>query len=146
MEDIKSRWDQIVDYTDATHPTNSQESMGPAIQNLQTATKAAVGNENIDPEKLLAQEFPATDFQYTERDLSLYALGIGAARDATNPKELQFVYELSGDGFRAFPTYAVIFPFGTLMKLIDMEGIDFNPMMLLHGEQYLEVPKGKITA
>ena len=141
IEEVKSNWDRIVDFSDATHPANSQESMGPAIENLQTAKQAPAGNEDIDPDKLIGQEFPAADFQYTERDLSLYALGIGAARDATDPKELQFVYELSGDGFKAFPTYPVIFPFGVLMNLVDMEGINFNPMMLLHGEQYLEVPK-----
>ena len=141
VEDVQKNWERITDFSDATHPGDVQESMGPAVENLQTANQRPVGNENIDPEKLLGQEFPDTEFHYTERDVSLYALGIGAARRATDPKELPFVYELSGDGFRVFPTYAVTFPFGTLMKLVDMEGIKFNPMMLLHGEQYLEVPK-----
>lgn len=141
IEDVKGKWAGIVDFTDATHPTNSQESMGPAIENLQSANQAKVGNENIDPDKLIGQEFAPSKFEYTERDVSLYALGIGSARDAADPKELQFVYEMSGEGFKVFPTYGVVFPFGTVLGLVDMEGLNFDPMMLLHGEQYLEVKK-----
>jgi len=36
-EQLHDQWDAITDFTDATHPTNSQESMGAAMQNLQTA-------------------------------------------------------------------------------------------------------------
>jgi 3-hydroxyacyl-CoA dehydrogenase/3a,7a,12a-trihydroxy-5b-cholest-24-enoyl-CoA hydratase len=117
--------------------------MAPAVENLATATQTApAGNENIQPEKLIGAKFDPATLQYNERDLSLYALGIGMAHEGPgDPRELQYVYESAGQGFKAFPTYAVIFPFGTLTKLTNMEGIKFNPMMLLHGEQTLEVPK-----
>ena len=37
---------------------------------------------------------------YTERDLALYALGVGAAHDPMDTKDLPYVYEMSGDGFK----------------------------------------------
>lgn len=104
----------------------------------ETASKP--GNENIQPDKLIGQEFEPATLHYTERDVSLYALGIGMARDPMDLNELPFVYELSNMGHKVFPTFGVTFPFGTLLKLVDMEGINFNPMMLLHGEQRLELP------
>ncbi len=143
VDDVRNKWKEIGDYTDATHPGNSTESMMPAIENLATLKQtAAPGNENIQPEKLIGQKFDAAKLHYSERDLSLYALGIGMAHGGPkDARELQYTYEGASTGFKAFPTYAVIFPFGTLTKLTNMDGIKFNPMMLLHGEQTLEVPK-----
>ena len=48
---------------------------------------------------------PEVTSSYDERDLSLYALGVGAAQNPLG-NELQFVYERSGDGFQALPTGA----------------------------------------
>jgi len=143
VDDVQKKWKEIGDYTDATHPGNSTESMMPAIENLATLKQtAALGNENIQPEKLIGAKFDPATLHYNERDLSLYALGIGMAHGGPkDPRELQYTYEGASTGFKAFPTYAVIFPFGTLTKLTNMDGIKFNPMMLLHGEQTLEVPK-----
>ena len=143
VEDVREKWSQICDFASVTHPANNQEAMLPAVENLATAKQSKpVGNENIQPEKLIGQKFEPAKLKYSERDLSLYALGIGVAHGGPgDPRELQYVYESAGNGFKAFPTYGVIFPFGTLTKLTNMEGLKFNPMMLLHGEQTLEVPK-----
>lgn len=143
VDDVRAKWKQISDYADATHPGNSTESMMPAVENLATLKQtAAPGNENIQPEKLIGAKFDPAKLHYNERDLSLYALGIGMAHGGPkDPRELQYTYEGASTGFKAFPTYGVIFPFGTLTKLTNMDGIKFNPMMLLHGEQTLEVPK-----
>ncbi len=143
VEDVRQKWAQIGDFADATHPGTAQESMLPAIENLGTAKQTApAGNENIQPEKLIGAKFDPATLHYNEKDLSLYALGIGIAHGGPkDPRELQYIYEGASTGFKAFPTYGVIFPFGTLTKLTNMEGIKFNPMMLLHGEQTLEVPK-----
>ena len=141
-EAIHQKWDQISDYTDADHPADVQSSMGPAIQNLSSAKKPAAGNANIDPDKIIGKELTPQTNSYTERDLSLYALGIGMAHEGPkDEKELQYVYELSQGGQKAFPTYAVTFPFNTLAQLMNLDGLEFNPMMLLHGEQYVEVPR-----
>ena len=92
----------------------------------------------FDTAALLAHEFEPMTFTYTERDVSLYALGVGAPADPLDPDELKFVYELSGQGFAVLPGFAALFP----GKMIDVlltgslpGGLTFNPMMLVHGEQ-----------
>src|ERR1051325_4708179 len=67
---------------------------------------------------------------YTERDVMLYALGVGAGRD-----ELQFTYE--GD-LKVLPTFAVIPAFPAMMNLGNVMS-DVNPAMVLHGEQSINL-------
>ena len=74
------------------------------------------------------------EFQYTERDSMLYALGIGFMRDPLNEKELPFVYE---NGLKAVPTMATVIAFG--QSLIGLTGVNF--LMLVHGEQRLTIHK-----
>jgi 3-hydroxyacyl-CoA dehydrogenase/3a,7a,12a-trihydroxy-5b-cholest-24-enoyl-CoA hydratase len=66
---------------------------------------------------------------------------VGAAADPLDSSELQFVYELSQGGHKVLPTFAVTFPFAVVHQVVGMPGLKFNPMMLLHGEQYLEVKR-----
>ncbi len=42
---------------------------------------------------MVGYEFPTVSRTYTERDVMLYALAVGAARNPTDPEELKFVYE-----------------------------------------------------
>lgn len=104
-------------------------------------------------EQLVGHEFAPITFEYTERDVSLYALGIGAPYDWLDQDELKFVYELSGQGFQVLPTFPVLYPSKMINIMItgSIGGIEFNPMMLVHGEQYIEIRKsiptsGKITS
>lgn len=103
-------------------------------------------------EQILSYQFDPITFHYSERDVSLYALGIGAPADPLDQAELKYVYELSGEGFQVFPTFAVLFPSRMIDVMLTgrLPGLTFNPMMLLHGEQFLEVkktlsPSGVIT-
>ncbi|ONM23254.1 Enoyl-CoA hydratase 2 peroxisomal [Zea mays] len=51
----------------------------------------------VDPMVVLAHEFPEVSFDYDERDVALYALGVGACGDdAVDEKELHFVYHRDG--------------------------------------------------
>lgn len=95
----------------------------------------------VDVETILNHQFPAITMTYTERDVSLYALGVGAPADPLDQKELQFVYERSSEDFKALPTFAVLYPSRVIDELLtgDLPGLRFNPMMLLHGEQFTEV-------
>lgn len=87
-------------------------------------------------QEALKTESKGTEFNYTERDIMLYNLGIGAKRT-----DLRYVFEGAED-FQAIPTFGVIPPFDTEFPYsFDDLVPNFNPMMLLHGEQYLEVKK-----
>jgi (3R)-3-hydroxyacyl-CoA dehydrogenase / 3a,7a,12a-trihydroxy-5b-cholest-24-enoyl-CoA hydratase / enoyl-CoA hydratase 2 len=94
-------------------------------------------------QELIGHEFPPLTFSYSERDVCLYALGVGTPAHWLEQDDLQFVYELSTKGFKALPTFGVLYP----SKMIDVlvggkiGQLEFNPMMLVHGEQYLEIRK-----
>ncbi len=106
-----------------------------------TTNSKKPGNEFVDLDQALGYQFKPTEYSYTERDASLYALSVGAAVDAVDERELQFVYELNRSGFRVLPTFAVVFPFGALEQIVAVPGLKFNLMNLLHGEQYLEIKR-----
>jgi acyl dehydratase len=71
------------------------------------------------------------DYSYTERDLMLYALGIGFTRE-----NLEYVYEGSKE-FGAFPTYGVILPGNAAAEAF--LATKANYAMVVHGEQALEI-------
>jgi multifunctional beta-oxidation protein len=77
-----------------------------------------------------------TEFAYDDRDVILYNLGVGAKRS-----DLPWVYE-GNDKFEALPTFGVI-PYFSAQAPYNIDDIvpNFSPMMLLHGEQYLEIRK-----
>jgi acyl dehydratase len=82
------------------------------------------------------------EFAYEERDLIIYALGIGFTKE-----DQDYVYE-GAKNFRAFPTYGVIIPFHAGAEAFLSTKANFA--MAVHGEQYLELHaslprKGKIA-
>jgi acyl dehydratase len=68
-------------------------------------------------------------YAYTERDVMLYALGVGCGRE-----DLPFVYEKQ---LRVLPTFAVIASFPAMMNLGG--ALRVNPAMVLHGEQAIDL-------
>jgi 3-hydroxyacyl-CoA dehydrogenase/3a,7a,12a-trihydroxy-5b-cholest-24-enoyl-CoA hydratase len=138
---VKARWSRITSFDGATHPTDIQTSMAPILENLQAGPSKG-GNDLVDADLALGYEYPELSSVYDERDLAMYALGIGAARDPLG-KDLQLVYELHNDGFVAFPTYAVIPAMKGLIGLMQqghqVPGLNYGLDRLLHGEQYTEV-------
>jgi acyl dehydratase len=81
-------------------------------------------------------------FQYTWKDVVLYALGIGAQAD-----ELPFVYENYPGGLQVFPSFAALAAGGLVLDFAEhLEGNRF-----LHGEQLIRLyhpipPQGKILS
>jgi len=138
---VRQAWQSITDFTEATHPTDVANAMQPVMDNL--GSKSQGGNEFIDVDAALGYAFPETTSSYDERDLSLYALGVGAAQDPLDTKELQYVYELHGDGFRPLPTFGVIPALNSVMKMLaegkQAPGLNYGLDRVLHGEQYTEV-------
>jgi acyl dehydratase len=78
------------------------------------------------------------EFTYSERDLIIYALGIGFTK-----QNLEYVYEGAKD-FKAFPTYGVILPSNAGAEAFLSTKANFA--MVVHGEQGLQIhnplPKG----
>ncbi len=140
-EAIAEKWATVCDFTDADNPATVQDSTIPVMANLKSIHKA--GSEFVDPDTAIGFQFPPTEFAYTEREASLYALAVGTARDPLDPQDLQFVYENHADGFKVLPTFAVIFPFeaATQLATTKIPGLIFNPMMILQGEHYLELKR-----
>jgi acyl dehydratase len=77
----------------------------------------------------VGKKLGAVTHTYTERDVMLYALGVGAGTD-----ELQFTYDRD---LKVLPTFAVIPAFPAMMNLGG--AMDVNPAMVLHGEQRIEL-------
>ncbi len=89
---------------------------------------------------IVGKELPSQTFEYTQRDVMLYALGVGAGLD-----ELDFIYEKN---LKTLPTFAVIPAFPAMGGLGSL--ITFNPALLLHGEQAIRLngpipTSGKLT-
>jgi acyl dehydratase len=154
-EHIAEKWAKITDFEDgrATHPTSTAESMEGIMANFENVSAEAgdrpqvlSADGKVDVEAAKSLTFTPEVFEYSERDVILYNLGIGAKRT-----DLHLVYE-NNEAFGAVPTFGVV-PSFTAMNAIPFGEIlpSFNPMMLLHGEQYLEIIRpfptsGKLTS
>lgn len=93
----------------------------------------------IDPAQALGAELKGVDWSWDPDKLILYALGVGVGvdQDPTDKKKvLQYTFE---NGLKPLPTYGVVPMFSSLGGLMTVPGMKFNPMMLLHGEQYTEI-------
>lgn len=90
----------------------------------------------VNPETLLAWPFEDLIHSYTERDTLLYALGVGAGADPTDPEDLKFVYE---ENMAALPTMAVVMGYPGFWLKDQDTGVDWRGV--LHGEQGLVIHK-----
>src|SRR5690606_28533194 len=146
-------WSTIVDFGKATHPGDVAAALQPVMDNVDAGPSKG-GNELIDVDQALGYELPKVTTTYDERDLSLYALGVGAAADPLADTELRYVYEMHGKGFWPLPTYSVIPALAGIMNAFregqTAPGLHWGLDRLLHGEQYTELkrplpPKAKLT-
>src|SRR5581483_2845550 len=140
---VHGAWEQITDFKKTTHPANVTESLSPVLSN--STSKSLGGNEFIDVDQALGFEWPALESAYDERDMTLYALGVGAGAKPTDESELHLTYERNSDGFWTLPTYGVIPAINTILKNA-MEGnvapgMNYGLDRILHGEQYTEVTR-----
>jgi acyl dehydratase len=92
----------------------------------------------IDVEKALGAELPEGTSSWGPDDVILYHLGVGAGVPPTDAKELEYTYE---QNLKVLPSFGVVPVFGTLLGIMAVPGVQVNPMMILHGEQDLEIHK-----
>ena len=63
----------------------------------------------LDYKAMLAARIEGAETQYNDKDVLLYALGVGMGADPMNRDELPFVYE---KGLKVLPTFATVVPRG----------------------------------
>lgn len=88
-------------------------------------------------QKLMSEAPEPRPFSYTDKDVMLYALGIGLGQDPMNETELAFVYERN---LKVVPTAATVLASGA-GRGGGRQGLSINFAMVLHGEQRLTVHK-----
>ncbi|CAG0965772.1 3-hydroxyacyl-CoA dehydrogenase / 3a,7a,12a-trihydroxy-5b-cholest-24-enoyl-CoA hydratase / enoyl-CoA hydratase 2 [Myxococcaceae bacterium] len=140
IEDVSRRWQRIVSFEDAEHPASTADSIQPILRNLDRPARG--GNEFVDLD-VAARTDLVLESSYDSRDLALYALGVGAARDPLDASERKFVYELDPT-FQALPTFGVMPQSSAMLAAakdgtLSLPGMSFGLDRLLHGEQYMEL-------
>ncbi len=95
----------------------------------------------IDPDKLVALAFPDTEQSYSEKDVMLYALGIGLGSDPLDQRELAFVYEKN---LKVLPTFPVVLGFEPFLLRDHDTGVDYP--LLVHGEEHLTLHRLPATS
>lgn len=132
VDQVAASWREVIDFTGKKpeYPTTTQESFSKIMNLTKIASGGGSSYNSVKSE---------TKFNYGKKEVILYNLGIGCQAD-----ELGWVYENSKD-FGVIPSFAVIPAFAGMMS-VDMNSIlnDFSPVMLLHGEQYIELTEGKL--
>lgn len=150
-EAISSKWDKICDFEGSEHIADVTSGMASVISHLSNPSKG--GNEFIDLDLALSSEI-SFENTYDERDLSIYALGVGAAGDPLDPNELAQVYELNSQ-FSALSTFGAMPAGKALLDAAKGDGFNFPGLnygfdRVLHGEQLTEIkqvlkPSAKLT-
>ncbi|RJE25662.1 Multifunctional beta-oxidation protein [Aspergillus sclerotialis] len=141
-EAVLAQWKQITNFDDgrADHPEDGQSGAEKIMANMGNRSggeSKSAGNDKLQAiEKAKGMSTDGTAFDYVDRDVILYNLSVGARRT-----DLPLVYE-NDENFQALPSFGVIPWFNTAVPW-NMDDIvaNFSPMMLLHGEQYMEVRK-----
>ncbi|EGX51630.1 hypothetical protein AOL_s00054g29 [Orbilia oligospora ATCC 24927] len=142
VEDVATQWNRISSFEDgrADHPESAQDALSSIMKNLSNKSGSESGVGDSDYLKAIeaakAAKAAGSEFVFDDRDVILYNLGLGAKRT-----DLNLVFE-SADKFEVLPTFGVIPPFNAATPYSFDEIVpNFSPMMLLHGEQYLEIKK-----
>uniref|UniRef100_A0A4W6CAT8 Hydroxysteroid (17-beta) dehydrogenase 4 n=1 Tax=Lates calcarifer TaxID=8187 RepID=A0A4W6CAT8_LATCA len=143
-EAVRDQWEKICDFTDATKPTNIQESLQSIVSVLSRVESE--GEVGANPTAAAAsaeavgQKLPPSTFSFNHTQCILYALGVGMS--TKDPDHLRFLYEGHPD-FSCLPTFGVIPSQAAMMDggLSSVPGLNIDFTQVLHGEQYLELYK-----
>jgi len=92
----------------------------------------------VDPGRALGAAIPETTVAWDEDRVILYQLGVGAGTPATDPAELSYVYEAT---LKVLPSFATIPAMSTILAIGQVDGISFNPVLVVHGDQEVVVDR-----
>src|SRR5581483_311484 len=94
----------------------------------------------IDYDDMMQSGATGLEARYDEKDVMLYALGVGFMRDPLDENELPFVYE---NGLKVVPTFASVIPRGEApperQRMPQKSSINF--LMLVDGERRITFHK-----
>jgi acyl dehydratase len=94
----------------------------------------------INYDEMMQAKSTGLEARYGDREVMLYALGVGFQRDPMNEAELPFTYE---SNLQVVPTFATVIPSGRTRDggtgANMMAGINY--LMVVHGEQRLRIHK-----
>lgn len=95
----------------------------------------------IDYDQMMQAKMEGYEASYGDREVMLYALGIGFQRDPMDERELPFTYE---SDLVVVPTFATVIPTGRPRPgapagMSPMAGINY--LMVVHGEQRVRIHK-----
>ncbi len=96
----------------------------------------------IDPSVAIGADLGSTSFSWTESDVLLYHLGIGAgAREGDNLSPAALRLTLEGPGLQVLPSFGVVVPtfHATDPPALDLPGCDINLAQVVHGSQSISV-------
>lgn len=88
----------------------------------------------IDLDRVVGAELVGESYSWSDDEIILYNLGVGAGDPPTDERELRYTYE--GD-LHAVPTFGTIPPFGMMMSLGMVDGLEISLAQVLHGSQEL---------
>ncbi len=152
IEEVANKFDKISDFSKSEHPHDVNTAIAAMLSNITSPSLG--GNEFIDLDMATGSE-TTLESSYDERDLSIYALGVGAANDPLDASELPLVYEGAHQGFKALPSYAALPQLSAMLALAKtggklLPGLNYGFDRSLHGEQYTEIkqllnPSAKLT-
>jgi len=95
----------------------------------------------INPDTLRSLTFPDTEQSYSEKDVMLYALGVGVGQDCTDPRQLDFVYEKS---LKVLPTFPAVLGFEPFLLRDHDTGVDYT--RTVHGEEHITLHRLPATS
>lgn len=91
----------------------------------------------IDPTRVLGAPAVEGERAWTEADVALYHLGLGAGDPPTDERELEYVLE---DRLKVLPSFGVLHSYPLVLRAItETPGLAIDLSSALHGSQEIEV-------
>nr|XP_022912916.1 peroxisomal multifunctional enzyme type 2-like isoform X1 [Onthophagus taurus] len=136
IENVRDNWSKVVEMGGAKHLSNIQECTLELMNSLEKL-REGIGSKSTSQD---SSSDETETFTYEEKDLILYALGVGAS--VTTEEELKFLYE-NHESFGPLPGYFVCPALTALymsrLTTSAVPGKEISLERILHGEQYLEI-------